>query len=735
MLASMVGTASAGPTRVLRLIRGAGAALVVLGLSPSTSSPHLQAAASIDVGDAYVRQSADGWSWEIGTSGIAYRVVMTKVGLWTEGLLRPGRSSVIRTDVPESEIGIGDQRYTIGTRAFQFLGAEAAAIDGRAVLTLGFRLRDRPVTVRRHVAATPGAPILELWTTVEADDATAIRDLHGLTFEFLDARDTWWHRGLEVGDGDGGPFTRQSARLAEGQHVEFGSPVLSSQEHLPWFGLTAGDQEIVAGLAWSGAWRASFDGTAAGVRLDTGLRGMSATAAPGRPVEGPHAFIGVTAADPGAVAQAVAAWIAGRRQGRPFPSFVTYNPWFAFGTFIDDALIRQQIDGFAGVGGELFELDAGWYPPIAATDRFDFTAGLGSWDVDASRFPQGLGALSDHAHARGLRFGVWVEPERVDLATVGRGRGASARFLATQQGQIQPGRPNAQAREGQICLADDEAWRWVRDRLFTFLDEARADYVKIDLNGFLVCTRDDHGHPSDGGNFAHTQGYYRLFAALRARYPALLIENVAGGARRLDAETLTLADAQWMDDRTTPAARVRHHYELLTAVAPASALLSYLMPHQDEPVTGAVDLPLLARSRMPGVLGLTVDFRSLTSDDLGALSRQIADYKQLRGLRGSPYSIALTAPVGVDGRGPAWDVVQQVNPATGGAVVHAYRNAGGARSVRVVLRQLRADGAYRIRTLEGGVIGTAGGADLMTRGLDIDASRGSASAVYVLEPQ
>ncbi len=132
---------------------------------------------------------------------------------------------------------------------------------------------------------------------------------------------------------------------------------------------------------------------------------------------------------------------------------------------------------------------------INAADRFDFTAGLGSWQLDRSRFPRGLGALSDHAHARGLKFGVWVEPERIDLATVGRPDLARESFLATRDGSYQPGRPNSEAREGQICLADEGAWQWVRDRMFAFLDEARPDYLKIDLNGYLVCTRTDHGHP------------------------------------------------------------------------------------------------------------------------------------------------------------------------------------------------------------------------------------------------
>ena len=239
--------------------------------------------------------------------------------------------------------------------------------------------------------------------------------------------------------------------------------------------------------------------------------------------------------------------------------------------------------------------------------------------------------LSDHAHRRGLKFAVWVEPERVDMATVGRPGQARERFLAQEHGQYQPGHDNAAATAAQICLADEEAWQWVRDRLFAFLDEARPDYLKIDLNGWLICTRTDHDHTADGGNFAHVHGLYRLLAALRERYPQMAIENCAGGARRLDAEMLTRTDAHWMDDRTAPATRVRHHLQVLSAIVPPQALLSYLMGNEDESLTDTRDLALLARSRMPGTFGLTLDFRTIDAGTWRGLAAQIDAYKQLRG--------------------------------------------------------------------------------------------------------
>jgi alpha-galactosidase len=330
---------------------------------------------------------------------------------------------------------------------------------------------------------------------------------------------------------------------------------------------------------------------------------------------------------------------------------------------------------------------------------------------------------------------VWVEPERVDLATVGRPGQARERFLAHDHGQYQPGRDNAAASHGQICLADDEAWTWLRDRMFSFLDEARPDYLKIDLNGWLVCTRPDHGHPVDGGNFAHVKGLYRLLDALRERYPQLTIENCAGGARRLDAELLTRTDVNWMDDRTAPAARVRHHLQILSAVVPPSALLSYLIGTDDESIPATRDLALLARSRMPGVLGLTVDFRTLDSGVTAGLTRQLDAFKQVRALRGAAFAAALTAPVEVNGGGPGWDVVEQVNPASGVATVFAFRNPSSDRRVRVVLTQLRPATTYRIRSLDDGPLGTASSDELMERGYDIDASSASAAQVLVFEPQ
>lgn len=705
-------------------------ALLAAVLLPAVS---LRAAATIDVGDATIREAPGGYAWTLANSAVSASLIVTKIGIQIESIARTGGANVVVARFGDAGVTIDGVAAIPGDRSYRYQSASAANLDGRAVLTLRFVRRDRPLVVERSFAIAPGAPVIEAWTTITADRDLTVSDPAAFALEFT-PRDARWQRGLETPDSEGGPFTARSRRVDDGVSETFGSDTLASRQHLPWFTLTGGAERVTAALAWSGTWRATLSGTGTGTLVELGLGRAAVPVAAGRIFEGPHGLMAFTSATPGDEAKAMAAWFAARRHGRPYPALVTYNSWFQFGIAIDDALMRREMDLVAALGGELFELDAGWYPPINATDRFDFTAGLGSWQVDRARFPNGLGVLSDYAHARGLKFGVWVEPERVDRATVGRGAGADDRVLARENGQYQAGVPNSQARWGQICLATDEGWAWVRDRLFVFLDEARPDYLKIDLNGWATCTRDDHAHGAGGGNVGHVQGYYRLLDALRARYPALAIENVSGGARRIDPELLVRTDASWVDDLSHPSARVRHHQQLLSSFVPPSAMLAYVMAGADEPLPSAIDVTRMARSRMPGVMGLAVDLHLLRADDDDGLREAFGQFKTVRALRGAAFATTLTPAVNLAGTAPEWDVVQHTNPASGVVVVYAFRNPGGARTVRVRLQGLQSARTYRAWSFESGTLGRATGAELVTSGLDLDASRVTAPLV-VLEPQ
>ena len=88
---------------------------------------------------------------------------------------------------------------------------------------------------------------------------------------------------------------------------------------------------------------------------------------------------------------------------------IILNSWEGAYFDFDAKLLKGMMDGAAEMGVEYFILDDGWfgnkYPRNLAN------AGLGDWQVNKKKLPNGISDLIDHAEKKGLKFGIWVEPE------------------------------------------------------------------------------------------------------------------------------------------------------------------------------------------------------------------------------------------------------------------------------------------------------------------------------------
>jgi alpha-galactosidase len=86
------------------------------------------------------------------------------------------------------------------------------------------------------------------------------------------------------------------------------------------------------------------------------------------------------------------------------------NTWEAvyFQTDLDH--LRRLADTAAAIGVERFVLDDGWFG-----SRRDDHRGLGDWVVSHEVWPDGLSPLVDHVKGLGMEFGLWFEPEMVNL--------------------------------------------------------------------------------------------------------------------------------------------------------------------------------------------------------------------------------------------------------------------------------------------------------------------------------
>jgi alpha-galactosidase len=689
---------------------------------------------------AFVSAADDGQGWTIGNDLIRYALRLQGSTLSVQSIqdAQSGREW-LRATGPDSFVIINALRVDIGGSDTLFQGADVAPYQGGVRLNLRYRFTPTGLDITRSYVCYPGASVIETWTTF-ANLVTRPVVLSGLTNYSLAVENgtLHWLRGLNVPDAEGGSFSLAGGDLDDGQIFGLGADRRSSEQCVPWFGISAEGTQLFGAILWNGSWHLQVQRQGDHINVQLGLPVFSTTVGGGAQMDTPHAIVGLTNSVVPEVSMALRRFIdTGVRQGRQFGSYVTYNTWYSYGTFIDEASLTTEMDQAAAMGVEQFVVDAGWWFHINSVDASDFSRGWGTWQVDPERFPSGLGALSAHAHDLGMRFGVWVEPERVDRSTVGKPGLAQERFLATTGGVYDPSNPNnAQAPSAQICLADPAARQWVLNHLVRFIAEVHPDYLKWDNNFWINCDRTGHSHGTEDGNFAHMQGLQTILQQLRATYPLMDIEMCASGGNRISLDLLAYSDATWMDDRTTPSSRVRHNLEGLSTIFPPAYLLAFAMDGPGEPVIDdpAYDLALVLRSRMPGLLGMSWLSGDMSEGTVTEVAKQISLYKLIRPFlrEGSAILLSpqyLSTP---DVPWTGWDVVEDIVPRTGEAVLFAFDAPDAPASIVLRPRSLRADVTYDVESADYGLLGSVSGADLMAQGIEVDASSLSHGHVILL---
>jgi alpha-galactosidase len=700
---------------------------LIFFIAPRTTSA--AATTVVENGDASIAHDQAAGTWTLSAGGTTLTIaldasrdfavtnLMTASGIaWTLGR------------APDTFVRVRGQSFAFGSRAagFSYRGASASAIDGKLQLNAAFDFSAADLQITRHYAIVSGSPTFEAWTTyTSVGPSASTADLNALQLD-IPAGIVHWVAGLQ-GDNatveSDNAFTRSQQTLAVGESLQLGAQGRASEQTVPWFAVDGARDEFYAALMWSGAWSLAITRSAAGLGVTFGLAPMTATVR--QSIDGPHVVFGAVG---GGLVQATAALrsyvMNGIRGGRTLAPLVTYNTWFAYGTEIDEATMKAEMDRVAQLGVELFVIDAGWYEGTGTAGAYDFDSGLGSWTPDPARFPNGLAPLRDYAHSLGMKFGIWVEPERVNLSLVGS-PGVEEAWLATTGGEY--GSDHA----AQICLGVAAARKYILDRLTELIDAVQPDYLKVDNNMWINCDRDGHDHGATDGNFTHVTGLYRILATLRAQYPDLLIENVSGGGNRLDLGMLRYTDAAWMDDRTAPSVHVRHNLEGLSAIFPPSYLLSFVTDHDTEPLHDSPDLPLYFRSRMAGALGLCFRSDGFTEGDLAGIAHEIDIYKAMRDTLSAAAAALLTGQAAADD-GPQWDVLQEIASNSGQSLVWAYQSDDGATTINVKPTGLLGTATYEVQSVDTGLLGTATGADIMANGIDLIQSPNTAAHVLLL---
>ena len=421
-------------------------------------------------------------------------------------------------------------------------------------------------------------------------------------------------------------------------------------------------------LEWSGTWHhvlqspfhsnATRPDTATGLRVYAAISGFAPVLAPGESLTLPPVHIGFFVHGFVEASNRLRRYLHERiiphLDGRPMVAPTCYDHWFGIGNEYDDAFLRTQLDVAAALGLEYFVVDAGWHTG-------DFPHGAGNWDhVNREKFPHGLKAFADHVRAKGLKFGLWLEPEQAYRGTA----------WATEH-------PDYFLDIGEPSLLLDLSRREVQDFLIEKMDRLISEFGvqwsrwDFNINPAPYWRKAD---PTGRLQQNYIAGIYRVWDVLMERHPDWLIENCASGGRRLDFGSMRRSHTSWFSDETVSALVCRYMQLQANVFMPGylcNAALTALRDYGDAWIT---EHDVIAR--MGGTLLFSGDIASLTPALRARLATQVTFYKQVRHLLSANYYRPLPTPA----TAKDWDAGLFVSPDQTEALLLVFRTHGPAEA-------------------------------------------------------
>lgn len=305
-------------------------------------------------------------------------------------------------------------------------------------------------------------------------------------------------------------------------------------------------------------------------------------------------------------------------QDRP----ILINNWEA--TFMDfnEAKLMKIVDQADKLGIEMFVLDDGWFG-----HRDDDKSSLGDWFVDQKKFSNGISGFADRVHDKGMKFGLWFEPEMISIDSKLYEKHPDW-MIAT------PGRQGTPARNQYVLdMTRQEVVDYLFEHMSAIIKQTKLDYIKWDMNRNIT---EMYGAklPTDQQlEFPHRYilGVYQLYARLTEAFPKVLFESCASGGGRFDLGMMYYAPQAWCSDDTDAVERIKiqdgtsYGYTQNMWGAHVSAV-------PNDQVGRLTSLDTRAAVAYFGDFGYELDITKMAADELATIKKQVAFYKQYQHL-------------------------------------------------------------------------------------------------------
>ncbi|HBP37222.1 MAG TPA: hypothetical protein DD640_00455, partial [Clostridiales bacterium] len=317
-------------------------------------------------------------------------------------------------------------------------------------------------------------------------------------------------------------------------HSEGGNP---TNEAFPYYRIQGNKKSLIFVVSWQGQWETAFQPVSASNHYLDGLRVIAkqqdfhAKLLPGEKIRTPMiVLMPFDGTDPVRAQNLWRRWFIDfnmpRVNGELIKPFYANYSGRIFHEMEDatEENQKQYADFFFdnGIAFDYLWMDAGWYD-LGDTHSWGTT---GTWKPDLRRFPNGLRAISDYVHERGVKTMVWFEPERVEPDT-----------------ELAKDHPEWLLQGKVLDLGNNEAREWITRRFNDLIKSEAIDLYRQDHN-IRPLPYWQAGEAEDRRGIRenhHCTGYLKFWDDILAANPGIIIDSCASGGRRNDLETMRRA--------------------------------------------------------------------------------------------------------------------------------------------------------------------------------------------------
>jgi len=518
-------------------------------------------------------------------------------------------------------------------------------VEGGIETTIELADNQYPVNVTLHYVAYPEQDVIKTWSEISHNEkvmkgAKNIAANGCITLNSVNSTMLYFRRPSYYLT----EFSSEWAREAQmsSQQLQFGKKVvdtkLGSRASMfthPFFevglGAPVAEQqgEVLMGtIGWTGNWRYTLEVDNVGVlRIIPGLNpnGSQYQLKAGEIFTTPEFIFTISKNGSGQGSRNLHSWARhySLRDGMG-PRMSLLNNWENTYFNFDQEKLASLMKEAKTLGVDMFLLDDGWFAN-GVHARKDDHAGLGDWEVNHEKLPQGIPALCDAAEEAGVKFGIWIEPEMVNPNT--------ELFEKHPDWAITlPNRePYYYRNQLVLDLSNPEVQEYVYNVVAQILTDgsvngdSRIAYFKWDCNSPITNIY-SHYEKDKQGNlyYDHMRGVYNVMNRVKENYPNTPMMLCSGGGGRCDYEALKYFTEFWCSDDTDPIERCYIQWGF-SQFFPAKAMCAHVTDwNRQTSVKFRTDVASMCK------LGFDLGLRHLSDDEITYLQGAVANWKRLQ---------------------------------------------------------------------------------------------------------